>query len=177
MKKDSTMAKKAVKKFDEKEFFRELSDKCDWEGGIVGMGWFDDELKTHFPKQLEMFKEWQELEAKLQDWIEENTPEEGQEDDEGEEMLPEYDFSKAQRGKCDQLAGKTLVVTGTLSNFSRKDIENLIKEHGGKVGSGVSKKTDYLVVGENPGSKLDKAQVLGVMIVDEEGFLKLIDRA
>jgi DNA ligase (NAD+) len=84
---------------------------------------------------------------------------------------------KAKKRGDQPLAGKTLVVTGTLSGFSRGDIEKLIKELGGKASGSVSKKTDYLVVGEEPGGKLDKARELGVTILDEAAFIKLIGRA
>ncbi|MFH0797261.1 MAG: NAD-dependent DNA ligase LigA [Candidatus Omnitrophota bacterium] len=72
-------------------------------------------------------------------------------------------------------AGKTLVVTGTLKRFSRNQAENLIKKLGGRIAGSVSSKTDYLVVGEEPGSKLTKAQELGVKILSETDFLKLIN--
>jgi len=72
------------------------------------------------------------------------------------------------------LAGKTLVVTGTLETYSRAEIEQLIREYGGKVGSSVSKNTDYLVAGKEAGSKLSKAQTLGVKIIDEAGFKEMI---
>lgn len=72
------------------------------------------------------------------------------------------------------LAGKTLVVTGTLAKFTRDEIQELIKQHGGKAASSVSAKTDFVVAGEKAGSKLDKAQQLGVPVLDEEGFEKLI---
>jgi len=84
---------------------------------------------------------------------------------------PRQRFSGAQ-----PLAGKTLVVTGTLEKFSRSEIERLIKDLGGKAASSVSKKTDYLVCGEEAGSKLDKAKALGVPVLDEKAFLKLIGR-
>jgi DNA ligase (NAD+) len=74
------------------------------------------------------------------------------------------------------LAGKTLVVTGTLEKFERKEIERLIKDLGGKATGSVSKKTDFVVAGESAGSKLDKARELGVKVVDEKEFLKLIGR-
>lgn len=74
------------------------------------------------------------------------------------------------------LAGKTLVVTGTLEKFSRSEIEKLIKELGGKAAGSVSKKTDYLVCGEDAGSKLDKAKDLGVKVLSEGEFLKLVGR-
>ncbi len=72
------------------------------------------------------------------------------------------------------LAGKTVVVTGTLEGYSRKEIQDLIKQLGGKVAGSVSKKTDLVIHGESPGSKLDKAKELGVRTVDEAEFRKLI---
>ena len=69
-----------------------------------------------------------------------------------------------------KLEGKTLVVTGTLTKFSRDEIEELITRHGGRAASSVSKKTDFVVAGEKAGSKLDKAQQLGVPVIDEAGF-------
>lgn len=74
------------------------------------------------------------------------------------------------------LAGKTLVVTGTLEKFDRTEVERLIRELGGKASGSVSKKTDYLLAGANAGSKLDKARELGVQVLDEDGFAKLIGR-
>jgi len=74
------------------------------------------------------------------------------------------------------LAGKTIVVTGTLKSFSRKEIEDLIKELGGKAAGSVSKKTDFVVAGEEAGSKLDKAKELGVKVLTEEEFQKMIGR-
>jgi DNA ligase (NAD+) len=72
------------------------------------------------------------------------------------------------------LAGKTLVVTGTLEGFTRPEAEEAIRAAGGKPAGSVSKKTDYLVAGESAGSKLAKAQELGVPVVDEEGFRRLL---
>jgi DNA ligase (NAD+) len=72
------------------------------------------------------------------------------------------------------LAGKTLVVTGTLERYSRDQIEDLIREHGGHAASSVSKNTDYLVAGEKAGSKLEKAQKLGVKVITEAEFAQLI---
>ncbi|MHC4624617.1 MAG: NAD-dependent DNA ligase LigA, partial [Planctomycetota bacterium] len=77
--------------------------------------------------------------------------------------------------RTDKLAGKTIVVTGTLENFSRQQIEQAIKQSGGKASSSISKKTDFLLAGEQPGSKLDKARRLGVKIVDEKQFLQMLD--
>ncbi len=73
-----------------------------------------------------------------------------------------------------KLAGKQFVLTGTLPTFSRDEATRLIEEAGGRVIGSVSKKTDYVVVGSDPGSKLDKAKALGVRTVDEAGLLKLL---
>jgi DNA ligase (NAD+) len=72
------------------------------------------------------------------------------------------------------LEGKTLVVTGTLARFTRDEIHEMIRQHGGKATGSVSNNTDYLVVGENAGSKLDKAESLGVPTLSEDEFLDLI---
>ena len=72
------------------------------------------------------------------------------------------------------LAGKTFVVTGTLSGFSRSDSESRIKELGGKVTSSITRNTDYLVVGESPGSKLAAAERLGTEVLDEAAFIELL---
>jgi DNA ligase (NAD+) len=78
------------------------------------------------------------------------------------------------RLKSQKFAGKTFVFTGALANRSREEAGELVKQHGGKVGSSVSKKTDYVVVGADPGSKRDKAQELGVPILSESEFEKLV---
>jgi DNA ligase (NAD+) len=72
------------------------------------------------------------------------------------------------------LDGRTLVVTGTLEGFSRQEAEEAVRAAGGKVAGSVSKKTDYLVAGESAGSKLARAQELGVAILDEAGFRRLL---
>jgi DNA ligase (NAD+) len=72
------------------------------------------------------------------------------------------------------LTGRTLVVTGTLAGFSRPEAEDAIRAAGGKAAGSVSRKTDYLVAGENAGSKLDKARELGVPVLDEAGFRRLL---
>jgi DNA ligase (NAD+) len=74
------------------------------------------------------------------------------------------------------LAGKTLVVTGTLSKYTRDEVEALIAEMGGRAASSVSKNTDYVLAGEKAGSKLEKAKKLGVPVIDEGKFEKLIGR-
>ena len=80
---------------------------------------------------------------------------------------------RAEQG--DELADMSFVVTGTLRHFGRREITELIEQHGGRVTSSVSKKTDCLVAGENAGSKLQKAEQLGVRILTEEELLQLID--
>ena len=76
-----------------------------------------------------------------------------------------------------KLAGKTFVFTGTLANRTREEAEALVASHGGKAGGSVSKKTSYVVVGTDPGSKYDKAKTLGVPVLDESQFEKLLASA
>ena len=76
-----------------------------------------------------------------------------------------------------KLAGKTLVVTGTLARFSRDEIHRLIEREGGKAASSVSSKTSYVIAGEAAGSKLDKAKSLGVPVLSEDEFLAMIGDA
>jgi DNA ligase (NAD+) len=73
------------------------------------------------------------------------------------------------------LEGLTFVITGTLPSWSREEAKDAIERHGGKTTGGVSSRTDYLVRGESPGSKLQKAQELGVAIIDEDDLRKLIE--
>ncbi|MCX6790463.1 MAG: helix-hairpin-helix domain-containing protein [Candidatus Kaiserbacteria bacterium] len=73
------------------------------------------------------------------------------------------------------LTGQTVVVTGTLPTLSREEAEALVRKGGGKISSSVSSKTSFVVAGENPGSKYEKAQTLGVPVVDEKGFLKKLE--
>ena len=75
------------------------------------------------------------------------------------------------------LAGKTLVLTGTLPNLTREEAKQRIEAAGGKVAGSVSKKTSYVVAGEEAGSKLDKARELGVVVIDEAGLLAMIGDA
>ncbi|MBL7214619.1 MAG: NAD-dependent DNA ligase LigA, partial [Phycisphaerae bacterium] len=74
----------------------------------------------------------------------------------------------------DVLGGMSIVVTGTLKNYTRQQIEQMIKDHGGKTSSSVSKKTAFILAGENAGSKLEKANQLGIDVIDEDAFLKRI---
>jgi DNA ligase (NAD+) len=76
--------------------------------------------------------------------------------------------------KSDKLAGKSFVFTGGLANRSREEAGEIVQQHGGKVSGSVSKKTDYVVVGTDPGSKHDKAKELGVTILSEGEFEKLL---
>jgi DNA ligase (NAD+) len=76
--------------------------------------------------------------------------------------------------RAGELAGKTIVVTGTLEKFTRPQIEQAIKQAGGKPSSSVSKKTDFVLAGKEPGSKLDKARQLGVKVIDEKQFQEII---
>jgi DNA ligase (NAD+) len=83
----------------------------------------------------------------------------------------EYQTERAEGGP---LAGKTFVLTGILPSLTREDAKLLIEAAGGKVTASVSRKTDYLVAGEDPGSKLEKARGLGISIVGEDGLRKLL---
>lgn len=78
--------------------------------------------------------------------------------------------------KPQTLAGKILVVTGSLENFSRDGVTEAITERGGKAATSVSKKTDYVVVGDAPGSKAKKAEDLGVRILNEQEFIQLLEK-
>ena len=87
-------------------------------------------------------------------------------------------FGKPARKKPEsegRLSGKTLVVTGTLSRFTREEVQELIRRHGGKSSGSVSKNTDYVVAGEKAGSKLDKANTLGVPVLTEDDFVALLN--
>ncbi len=81
--------------------------------------------------------------------------------------------SSSQKALKDFFGGKIFVLTGQLKNFTREEVKEIIEQGGGKVSSAVSQKTDFVVVGENPGSKLQKAEQLGVKILKEEDFLKI----
>jgi len=76
--------------------------------------------------------------------------------------------------KTKKLDGRTFVITGSLEGFTREDIEELIRRGGGNASSSVSKETDYVVVGKDPGSKFDKAKKLGIKIINEGQFKKMI---
>jgi DNA ligase (NAD+) len=80
-------------------------------------------------------------------------------------------MEKASGGKW---SGKTFVLTGTLSKYTRDEAAKIIESHGGKVSGSVSKKTNYVLAGEDAGSKLDKAQALGVAVIDEAAFEQMV---
>jgi len=82
--------------------------------------------------------------------------------------------AKATTAADQRFAGKQFVLTGKLTSFTRDEASALIEARGGRVNSSVSKKTDYVVAGEEAGSKLDKAQSLGVQIVDEQAFKEML---
>jgi len=83
-------------------------------------------------------------------------------------------MKQKQSEKTLKLQGLTFVVTGKLELFSRKQIENVLRNLGADVTSSVSSKTDYVIVGEKPGSKFDKAQQLGVNILNEQQFVDFL---
>ena len=99
--------------------------------------------------------------------------------DENLKMLDEFvslgfEFKNDNMNKTDELSGKTFVLTGTLQTMTRDEASDKIKLRGGKTSSSVSKNTSYVIAGANPGSKLDKAEKLGVIILSEDEFLNLI---
>ena len=74
------------------------------------------------------------------------------------------------------LAGLTIVATGTLEHFGRKEIAEYIEKNGGKCTGSVSKKTSYLVAGENAGSKLEKARSLGIPVISEQELIEMAEQ-
>ena len=84
-------------------------------------------------------------------------------------------YGRLGRVLADRLAGLTFVLTGTLPSLTRSEAASLIEGQGGKVSGSVSKKTSYVVAGEEAGSKLTKAQGLGVPVLDEAGLLTLLE--
>ena len=85
--------------------------------------------------------------------------------------MPQEDESD----RTDRLAGKSIVISGTFTHHSRDEYKALIEKHGGKNVGSISKKTDYVLAGENMGpAKLEKATSLGVKIIDENEFLQMI---
>ena len=81
---------------------------------------------------------------------------------------------KIKKASAGPLAGKSVVITGTLKDLSRSDAEEAVRKAGGNPSSSVSKNTDFLLAGEEPGSKLDKAKALAVRVINEEEFKRML---
>ena len=79
-----------------------------------------------------------------------------------------------EKNEDERFNGETFVLTGSLESFTREEAEKIIEDYGGKVSNSVSKKTSYLIAGEDAGSKLTKAQSLGTEIISEEDFKEMI---
>lgn len=93
----------------------------------------------------------------------------------GVNFSQKYKISASQdNSSAQQWEGKTFVLTGTLEGYTRSQAKALIEERGGRVTGSVSKKTDYVLAGENPGSKLDKAKELGITVIDEDQFRSML---
>ncbi|MCD6215026.1 MAG: NAD-dependent DNA ligase LigA, partial [Candidatus Desulfofervidus sp.] len=90
------------------------------------------------------------------------------------EKLKKAGVQMAKEEMAGPLAGKVFVFTGALSTLARDEAKSKVEALGGKSADTVSKKVDYVVVGENPGSKLEKAKRLGLNIINEQEFLKMI---
>ncbi len=88
----------------------------------------------------------------------------------------DFGRASAKPAVAQTLSGKLFVLTGTLAGYSRDDVRKMIEDAGGRVTGSVSKKTDYVVVGEEPGSKLEKARALGVKAIDEGELLKMMGK-
>jgi DNA ligase (NAD+) len=91
-----------------------------------------------------------------------------------DEVLKRVEVERVHKKTSAKLAGKTFVLTGTLAGMSRDEAKELIRENGGDVSSSVSKETDYVVAGSEPGTKYDEAKKLGIKIIDEDGFRKIV---
>ena len=87
-----------------------------------------------------------------------------------------FAFKKDIKTSKSYLSGNTFVITGTLDNYSRQDVVDILESYGGTVTTSVSKNTDYLIYGSKPGSKLEKAKTLGVQTLDETKFKELISK-
>ena len=93
-----------------------------------------------------------------------------------EELLVYLNPQQPKLKRSNKLMGKTIVVTGTLENLSRQQAQQAIRQAGGKASSNVSKKTDFVLAGREAGSKLDKAQKLGVKVINEKQFLDMLGK-
>ncbi len=90
---------------------------------------------------------------------------------------PTVDIAGSEPHAALPLAGKTVVITGTMEKFDRKELEDMIVKLGGKASGSVSKKTSFVVAGDSAGSKLDKAKELGVEVITEAEFIKRIEKS
>lgn len=90
------------------------------------------------------------------------------------DLIKELHIERVEKKRGGSLAGKTFVITGTLSSLSREEASSLIRANGGTVTSSVSPKTSYVVAGENPGSKFNDAKKLGVKILEENEFIRIL---
>ena len=84
-------------------------------------------------------------------------------------------MTAAEQGNDQRFVGKTFVLTGTLEKFTRSEATEMIESRGGKASGSVSKKTSYVVAGEAAGSKLRKAQELGIPVLTEDEFLSMME--
>jgi DNA ligase (NAD+) len=153
--------------------------------GLEGVGYVTAEaLADHFGSiddlltaDLQQLQEVEGVGPKLAELIAESLADERTRDlieklrDRGLNFKQEGSRRPARGGPLD---GKTLVLTGTLPKLTREEATAMIKRAGGKVTGSVSKKTDYVVAGDDPGSKMQKAEELGTEIVDEAGLRKLV---
>ena len=129
----------------------------------------DNLLKTNLEELQEIEGVGEVVADSLNDWLRTN-----KNIDLLEKLLTNGVQIKKVRRASQVLAGQSFVVTGTLQSYSREKIEELIRLHGGKPTGSVSSKTSYVIVGDNPGSKYDKAQKLGVKVISEQDFRNLI---
>jgi DNA ligase (NAD+) len=90
-------------------------------------------------------------------------------------VWPRQELERAELAGARPLEGLIFVITGALVDFTRQSVKEFIEAQGGKVTDSVSNNTNYLVCGENPGSKLDKARALGVSVIDEDGLRRLVN--
>jgi DNA ligase (NAD+) len=86
------------------------------------------------------------------------------------------EYQSSSKGNINIFTGKTVVLTGSLTSFSRNEAAKIIEDMGGKTSSSVSKNTDFLIAGTDAGSKLTKANELGITILNENDFVKLINK-
>ena len=154
---------------------REIRKLGNWE-----IGKFDDFVRIMQEKKLEDFLRLEDvgpiMAKSIYDWFtsEKNIVLLKKLEKNGVSIKPEQKESLSDAGKSADFTGKTFVLTGSLSGLTRDEAKDKIRKLGGKISSSVSKKTDFVVAGAEPGSKYTDAKSLGVKILDEEGFLRMI---